>query len=357
MVNKISEILFLITIVISAIIGNLEFVEGLAQRLDEENVQFTRLNKPQNLACDRPWPKISIFLPVNVMPYVRDYKHSNTRNEWQDIFLPSFLIFWPLNVSNTRVAFMIDEEANVTAIESFKSDLKQTMSKVVKPPAYKVVTNNFSAESWHHLGSMRQQLTGFHADLHVDNDTEYIGYVDGDSYFITYVDREDLFEDGKPIVRPRFGSSWGNWYIRPAEWLLGGLPEPAKCMSYFPVLIKKDHIRKMREYIERIHGKKMEDVFNEWVARTSDLFIAHFDPMCTYIWNFHRNEYSWHGYDTVLQETQFFSAGKQFLESNFTYEMIMPRPHICNHLVYHDNLGKNLLIRSDQVRHYSSYRY
>jgi hypothetical protein len=49
-----------------------------------------------------------------------------------------------------------------------------------------------------HPVGMRQQLTGFFADLHVDKDTEYIGYLDGDSMFTTYVDREDLFENGNP---------------------------------------------------------------------------------------------------------------------------------------------------------------
>ena len=54
--------------------------------------------------------------------------------------------------------------------------------------------------------------------------------------------------------------------------------------------------------------------------------------MCAYVWNFHRDEYSWHGYDTILQETMYFSAGKQLLESNFTHQMLMPRPHICTHM-------------------------
>jgi 2,4-dienoyl-CoA reductase-like NADH-dependent reductase (Old Yellow Enzyme family) len=62
-------------------------------------------------------------------------------------------------------------------------------------------------------------------------------------------------------VKPRFGHSWGNWYLPSAEWLIGGMPEPAKCMSYFPVLIKTEHIKKMREHIEKVHQKEMQFVF------------------------------------------------------------------------------------------------
>lgn len=258
---------FLVFSVIALLLLSLlSAVGALSQRLDEENAMFTKLKVPQNLSCDRPWPKISLFLPVNVKPYLNPYRHANTRDEWKDIFISSLIVFWPIKLSQTRIVFMIDAEANITDVDTFKMSLTSSLSKATIPPVYKIVSNNFTSDMYGSLGGMRQQLTGFFADLHVDNDTEYIGYVDGDSYFTTYVDREDLFEDGRPIVRPRFGSSWGNWYLRSAEWLLGGIPEPAKCMSYFPVMIKKTHIRDMREYIEKIHGKPMHYVFADWVG-------------------------------------------------------------------------------------------
>jgi hypothetical protein len=34
---------------------------------------------------------------------------------------------------------------------------------------------------------------------------EFVGFVDTDAVFLAYVDREDLFEDGKPVVNARSG--------------------------------------------------------------------------------------------------------------------------------------------------------
>lgn len=320
------------------------FALGWSQILSEEGEQFSRLRDAQNFPCDRPWPKINLFLPVNVMPSIREWGevgHAKTFNEWNDIFLPSFLVFWPLKLSQTRVYLMIGEDANTTYIERFHSTLNSTLSKVSDVPdeLCKVVTNNFESSYYNNQGPFRMQLIEYHADLYLPNDTEYIGFVDGDTYFTTYVDREDLFEEGKPIVRPRFGNFHGVLYMRPAEWILGGVSDPAVCMSYFPVLIKRSHIKEMREYIERIHSMKMAKVFQIWLGKfNADISIV--DVMCTFIWNFHRDEYSWHGYDISLPETRYFSASKMFLRSNFTYEMTLPRPHVANHLVYHDNLGE-----------------
>ena len=43
--------------------------------------------------------------------------------------------------------------------------------------------------------------------LWADNYTnkEYVGFVDTDTVFLTYIDREDLFEDGKPVINGRSG--------------------------------------------------------------------------------------------------------------------------------------------------------
>jgi hypothetical protein len=110
--------------------------------------------------------------------------------------------------------------------------------------------------------------------------------------------------DGKPIVRPRFGLFHGVLDMRPAEWILRGISDPAVCMSYFTVLIKRLHIKEMREYIDRIHGMKMVEVFQMWLGKFAD-DISSVNVTCAFIWNFHRYEYSWRGYDISLPETRF----------------------------------------------------
>jgi hypothetical protein len=40
-----------------------------------------------------------------------------------------------------------------------------------------------------------------------------------------------------------------------------GILEPMRCMSYFPVIIKTAHFKKMREYVEGYHKMSFDDVF------------------------------------------------------------------------------------------------
>jgi hypothetical protein len=45
----------------------------------------------------------------------------------------------------------------------------------------------------------------FWADQYTDD--EYVGFGDSDCLFYTHIDREDIFEDGKPVVHGRIGES------------------------------------------------------------------------------------------------------------------------------------------------------
>jgi hypothetical protein len=61
-------------------------------------------------------------------------------------------------------------------------------------------------------------------------------------------------------------------------------------MSYFPVIIKTKHLQELREYIEKYHNTS----FNEAFFKFSDQLYAQFNIFCTYLWNFHKNEYVWY---------------------------------------------------------------
>ena len=142
----------------SYLVGGVLLVIQGSQRLDVMNTEFVKLLVPQtNVSCDRPWPKISLYVPVNMRLYSR-YMHARTAYEWRDIFLTSFLIFWPIRISKTNIVFMVDEELkqnNYTLYETFDADIKSCISRVSSPPSYKIVSNNFSADSWCHDGGMR----------------------------------------------------------------------------------------------------------------------------------------------------------------------------------------------------------
>jgi hypothetical protein len=54
------------------------------------------------------------------------------------------------------------------------------------------------------LGYDRQQFNMFWADNFTNY--EFIGFIDTDAAFVTYVDREDLWENGKPVINGRSGT-------------------------------------------------------------------------------------------------------------------------------------------------------
>ena len=64
--------------------------------------------------CKRPWPQLDLFLPVNldrgttVISKRRYY-------EFEQLFLRSFMLFWPHKVSNTSLNVIVDEERTSTA--------------------------------------------------------------------------------------------------------------------------------------------------------------------------------------------------------------------------------------------------
>ncbi len=62
-------------------------------------------------------------------------------------------------------------------------------------------------------------------------------------------------------------------------------------MSYFPVVIKASHLRRLREYVESMHGVPFEEVFAEMNRKST---YSQFNVMCNFLWRFHRSEYDWH---------------------------------------------------------------
>ena len=90
-----------------------------------------------------------------------------------------------------------------------------------------------------------------------------------DCVFVTYIDREDLFEDGLPVVNGRSGRHDPNdiWSKLPISTFLSlKILEPMRCMSYFPVVIRVKHLKGLRAYIEKIHGKSFNEVFFEVIS-------------------------------------------------------------------------------------------
>ena len=69
-------------------------------------------------------------MPVNLRPLETtgaiDYMR---RNEWFEIFLRSYLLFWPFQISKTSVRFIYDGEYNGTSdLSDFLAKLSCTVS-------------------------------------------------------------------------------------------------------------------------------------------------------------------------------------------------------------------------------------
>ena len=134
--------------------------------------------------------------------------------------------------------------------------------------------------------------------------------VDTDCMFITYVDREDIFEEGKPVVHGRIGkpTDFIMWAHIPAStrWFMGNnggsINESMRCMSYFPITVKRSHFQDLRDFVISMHypnATNFDEVFMESFQNHSSIhMISQFNIICTYLWHYKHDEYKWYIHDT-----------------------------------------------------------
>jgi hypothetical protein len=211
--------------------------------------------------------------------------------EIEMIFMRTFLFFWPVKLSNTSLLLVYDEEAksskHVIDVNSSAYALKSRVPGGIE-------TLGIPKFPFYTTGYDRQQYNMFWADNFTSS--EYIGFVDSDCAFSTYVDREDIFENGKPVVNGRTGQTIGTPLTRVALWeesvfRIMGVKGPFYCMSYFPVTVKTTHLKLMREYLTLLHKKPDFDAFFRDVFLKGEHY--QFGVMCSYLWYHHREEYAW----------------------------------------------------------------
>ena len=251
---------------------------------------------------------MELFVPMNLRPLETNGQIDYMRkSEWFDLFLQSYLLFWPFQISRTSVRFVYDGEYNGT------SDLTDFLAKLspytAHPERYGnlyITANDLHLHSsvYNNKGYMRQQLLIMYADKY--SPAEYIGVADTDCMFITYVDREDIFENSKPVVHGRIGkpTDLHFWYHIPesTRWFMGGINETMRCMSFFPVTVKRSHFQDLRDYVQSIHpnATNFDSVFHDaFVDHSSLHLISQFNIICTYLWHFKHDEYNWYIHDTT----------------------------------------------------------
>ncbi|RYE83256.1 MAG: hypothetical protein EOO65_04255 [Methanosarcinales archaeon] len=141
-------------------------------------------------------------------------------------------------------------------------------------------------------GHNRQQWSMFWADRHVSG--KFVAFVDSDTIFTTQIHAGDLFDDvGRPRIIANVGAPQNSfWHDAPAATALAlGKPEVLRCMSYFPVILKTQHLAALREHISSTLGGDFDTVFQRHIVTRT---YSQFNIMCNYAWYFHKDEYSWH---------------------------------------------------------------
>ena len=281
--------------------------------------------------CTRKWPSLDFFLPVNLVLKPNSFREF----EYEAIFLRSFLLFFPLEISNASLTVAIDIEHSE---KKDAIDLKNTIAEIAHrvPGGTKVVL--LPESEFYRSGYDRQQLVMFWADNFTNS--EYVGFVDTDAAFITYVDREDLFEDGKPVVNGRSGyrsvKADGNWKWTVGSFVALGILEPFRCMTYFPVIIKVSHLPEIRDFIARYHNQTFNEVFYNNISKNHN-YYSQFAIMCTYLFAFKRDEYKWYVHNITPEwdgKNPPPIFGQDGNVSQFTPEMNYPKPRIAVHAGY-----------------------
>eukprot|EP00668_Euglena_longa_P012873 GGOE01015372.1.p1 GENE.GGOE01015372.1~~GGOE01015372.1.p1 ORF type:complete len:753 (-),score=127.90 GGOE01015372.1:182-2287(-) len=254
--------------------ANVDLVTAWVADLKALGYRFPAVHPPS--VKGTAWPDLRLFLPL----------HSSHFTMFRDIFWNSTLRFWP--EEHLRMTIMADaeDEALRPVLRQFLSGLSTTVRRAIH------VAHN-PLLPLYRRGHDRQQFFMFFADHY--SDAEYIGFVDTDCLFVTPVVRSDLFVDGKPIIigvigrAPVPGMEWWDM-ARYSTYFLLGKREVVRGMNYFPVIIHRSHLRELRAHVERLHGNAFGEVFHRNNVRP----FSQFTIMVTYLWYFHRDEYTWH---------------------------------------------------------------
>jgi hypothetical protein len=238
--------------------------------------------------CTRKWPSLALFLPFVTVNNVKDKRYY----EVELTFLRSLTFFWPLKLSNTSLILAYDQEhENSSHIKSMNATVESSTGKfpgglqLLGIPKYPYYTRGYD----------RQQYNMFWADNFTSS--EFIGFMDSDVAITTYVDREDIWEDGKPVANCRSGFFPPTVhfdhirYWTASTFRILNIKEPFYCMSYFPVVVKTSHLALMREHITKLHNRtSFDQVFLEVILADGHY---QFGIMMTYLWAFHKDEYTW----------------------------------------------------------------
>ena len=270
-----------------------------------------------------PWTSIPEFVL-----YVRFTSGDRWDQEYRYILIRTMRLFFP--AERAKLFAVLDDE---------KEDDHALGHAIAEEWPYpKICYRKRGDQSvYHNLGKSRMYLDMFYADECTDS--KYIGFVDTDTFFSTYVTPNILFENGKPVIIAKVGSSaYPCWDIATEIFL--GKKEVLQCMSTFPVMVKTEHLIEMRGKLAAHHKKPFDIVFRDAPIEAGGPFcMCQFSIMCNYFWYYHRSEYSWHIQmvpnnnikSVKLTENM---ASKQYYKKEINSSLTLPMPRPTIHIRY-----------------------
>ena len=204
---------------------------------------------------------------------------------YKSVFVQSMRYFWPDNYS---IVVVLDQEKTEDHI--FGDTIRQTFPF---PRTCFMQAPTVSGYS----GFDRMQRDMFYPENCTSK--KYVGFVDTDTMFITRVIPGMLFVADKPIIMGIYGTpiSWYWSVMAQSTANIFKTNEVMRCMSYFPVIMKVDHIIEMRDYLSKLHNMPFDEVLRKLQSKVTvkeQTTFSQFSLMCQYVWMFHRNEYVFH---------------------------------------------------------------
>ena len=260
------------------------------RREEEERRRTNGTLSSQIPYCYSPWPNLTFMLPLHLSP-IPEKKDMNYF--FENAFLRTFLLFFPQNTT-TLVKVVLDDDVDKDLEEKyFDSVIKREREHFnEKFPNIEKGYDSFSKSAYRFNDSDRQAYKILNADLYTS--TEYVAFVEPSTVFHSYLGPGDLFDKGKPVihgVRMNFndkGRKIWREYTR-ATFDLLGLEEPMICNTFAPFVIKAEHLKELRAFVEETKKISFADRFH-WIGYSA---ISPYNILCGFLFWKKKVEYSW----------------------------------------------------------------
>lgn len=267
--------LFLLLCIIAGIFFIL-YNQFLKQKLGIKHVPLKHGRKSRIQLRVNPWNATPQFAL-----YLRFTSSKRWKNEYKNVLLRTMKIFFPQE--KVKLLVVLDGEK--------KKDHKLGKRIAKKWPYPEICYRDPGNPAvYHKKGKSRMFWDMMYPD-HCTN-LPYVGYIDTDTFFSTLVTPNLLFENGKPVIVAKIGMAPYKCWEDTTEAFLHR-KEVMQCMSTFPVMIKTEHMKEMRQVLAKEQGKDFDTIFMEAPTEGAHC-LCQFSIMCNYIWYYHRDDYAWH---------------------------------------------------------------